>query len=158
MTEKNRKIAIGACVLIVILALAAVMFGGGVKGKSKETGPEDVVLAFIEAMKAGDFDKARSLCDVTSMKEYMDAYIQRWNTLSQKDSASFVSTKNLISETEVHLIDKLGAEFKKSDMQEEKGTCIVRYMIEMAGNQKECFATLRLEEGEWKITEITSEI
>jgi hypothetical protein len=109
-------------------------------------------------MKAGDFDKAHSLCDVTSMKEYMDAYIQRWNTLSQKDSASFVSTKNLISDTEVHLIDKLGAEFKKSDMQEEKGTCIVRYMIEMAGNQKECFATLRLEEGEWKITEITSEI
>jgi hypothetical protein len=146
MTEKNKKIIIGAGVL-AIAAVVAVMFLPGeekVDGTVK-AGPEAVVIEFTEAMKAGDFEKAQKFCDLGTMKEYLDAYMQKWETKSLKDSASFASTVRILEQTVI--------EIDEVDMQD--GVCFIDYTLRMDKNTRKCRASLKKEEGEWRVTEIT---
>lgn len=148
MTEKNRKIFIGVCALAAIIAVAAVFFGGEEKAEARKAGPDSVVVEFTEAMKTGDFDKARSLCDTVSMQEYLDAYIRKWEKKSLKDSAAFASTVKILGETVIEI----------NEVEEKDGTCFVRYTLKLDGNTRRCQAGLKKEEGEWKIAEITDGI
>ena len=79
------------------------------------------------------------------MQGYMDAYMQRWEELSQKDSAAFASTADLLKEVQISFCN----------MEEADGICTIEYMIELEGNKRVHLATLRKEEGEWKVVEIT---
>ncbi|MBR5834042.1 MAG: DUF4878 domain-containing protein [Bacteroidales bacterium] len=127
------------------LLAASAMFVFSCRSQGEKLGPEGVVTEFVSAMKSGDFDKAYSLCDSSSMHSHLDAYAQMWQKMSQKDSASFSAMTEILAGTEVH--------FK--GVTEGDGTCVVEYALEMEGSGKNCSATLRLEEGEWKLVEIT---
>ena len=146
MTEKNKKIIIGAGVL-AIAAVVAVLFLSG-EEKADETikaGPEAVVIEFTEAMKAGDFKKAQKFCDPETMQEYLDAYMQKWEAMSIKDSSAFASTVRILGETTI--------EIGEVDMQD--GVCFIDYTLRLDKNARKCRASMKKEEGEWKVTEIT---
>lgn len=128
-----------------LLAVSAIFVFSCRSQEGERLGPEGVVTEFVSAMKTGDFDKAYGLCDSASMHGHLDTYIQMWQKMSQKDSASFSAITEILAGTEVH--------FK--GMTEGDGTCVVEYALEMEGNRKECSAQLRMEEGEWKLVEIT---
>ena len=128
-----------------LLAASAIFVFSCSSQNGEKLGPEGVVAEFVSAMKSGDFGKAYSLCDSSSMHRHMDAYAQMWEKMSQKDSASFNALTEVLAGTEVH--------FK--GVTEADGTCVVEYSLEMEGSIKECTADLRLEEGEWKLVEIT---
>lgn len=146
MTEKNKKIIIGAGVL-AIAAVVAVLFLPG-EEKAHETvkaGPEAVVIEFTEAMKAGNFEKAQKFCDPETMQEYLDAYMQKWEDMSIKDSSAFASTVRILGETTI--------EIGEVDMQD--GVCFIDYTLRLDKNARKCRASMKKEEGEWKVTEIT---
>ena len=146
MTETYKKIIIGAGVLAAVAAVAMLFPSGEDKvHETVKAGPEAVVIKFTEAMKTGDFEKARSLCDTSAMQEYLDAYMQKWETKSLKDSAAFASTVRILGETTIE-IDEI-------DMLD--GVCFIDYTLGLDGNTRKCHAGLKKEEGEWKVTEIT---
>ena len=128
-----------------LLAVAAVFVFSSRSQDIEKLGPEGVVTEFVSAMKTGEFDKAYSLCDSASMHNHLEAYAQMWQEQSQKDSASFIAMTEILAGTEIH--------FK--DVTQGDGTCVVEYALEMEDSRKNCTATLRLEEGEWKLVEIT---
>jgi hypothetical protein len=133
---------------IAILGVGAfLLFGNGESSskESKKLEPECVVAEFFSAMKAGEFKTAENFCNADSMTVYMNAYKQKWNKLSQNDKASFDETVKILSETK---LDFTGTEKLDS-------ICIVDYTLEMDGIQKMHQATLRMEEGEWKMVKIT---
>ena len=147
MREKYKKIFIAGVILGAVIALVAifVMKDGG-SSEKKTAGPEDVIIGFTAAMKEGDFEKAYSLCDTSSMHAHLDAYVQLWEIKSAKDSAAFAATLKILSETAVEI----------DGVEEKDGVCFVGYTLEMDGDIRKCQASLKKEEGEWKIAEITS--
>lgn len=124
----------------------AIYFIGKDNGNPSHIGPEVIVRNFMDAMKTGDFEKARSLCDTSAMQEYLEAYIDKWTTKSLKDSAAFSSAVKILSETTIDT----------GTIEEKDGVCFIDYTLELDGNTRKCHASLKKEEGEWKITEITS--
>lgn len=132
-------VLVGACGV-------AIYFIGKDNDTPSHTGPEVIVRDFTEAMKTGDFEKARSLCDTSAMKEYLDAYIGNWTTKSLKDSAAFSSTVRILSETTIEI----------DNVEDKDGVCFIDYTLGLDGNTRKCHASLKKEEGEWKITGITS--
>lgn len=134
--------------MAAIVGAAVVFVGGEDKAEVKKVGPETVIVEFTEAMKTGDFDKARDLCDTVSMKEYLDAYTQKWETKSIKDSAAFASTVKILEETAMEI----------ENVEEKDGVCLIDYTLELDGNTRKCHASLKKEEGEWKVAEITNTI
>ena len=131
-----------------LLAASAIFIFSSRSDEGEKPGPEGVVTEFVSAMKTGDFDKAYGLCDTSSMSDHLKAYAQMWEEKSQQDSAAFSAINEILAGTQVHI----------QSMAEADGTCVVEYMLEMEGARKESSATLRLEEGEWKIVEITSKL
>ena len=81
----------------------AIYFIGKDNDTPSHTGPEVIVRDFTEAMETGDFEKARSLCDTSAMQEYLDAYMQKWETKSLKDRAAFASTVRILGETTIEI-------------------------------------------------------
>lgn len=144
--DKKKYILIISAVIVMIGAIALLSGNGEDSQAARRSGPEGVLTEFTAAMKGGDFEKAAKLCSPNTMEDYLDTYIQKWNTLSQKDSAAFSSITHLIREVEIHF----------NGIQEEDGVCMIDYALEMGDNRKEHKATLRKEEGEWKIAEITN--
>ena len=146
MRDRNKKkYALLIAAIVIISAIIAMCCGGEDSQSTKKSSPEGVLVEFTSALKTGDFDKAYSLSDTVSMKCYMNAYTQKWKELSKKDSATFTSIVNLLKETQIHF----------NDTHNEDGVCIIRYALELDGSKKEHQATLRKEEGEWKVVEIT---
>lgn len=148
MTERNRKMIIGAGALAAVVALAAVLFGGKDKAEVRKAGPETVIMEFTEAMKTGDFAKAYSLCDTVSMHGYLDAYMKKWEEKSLKDSAAFASTVRILEETTM----------ETDGVEEKDGVCFIDYTLKLDGSMRKCRTGLKKEEGEWKVAEITDAI
>lgn len=146
MTDKHKKIIIGAGVLAIAAVVAVLFLPGEEKvDETVKAGPEATVIEFTEAMKAGDFEKAQKFCDPETMQEYLDAYMQKWEAMSIKDSSAFASTVRILGETTI--------EIGEVDMQD--GVCFIDYSLKLDKNTRKCRAGLKKEEGEWKVTEIT---
>lgn len=144
---KNRRKLVYITGAAIIAALPFFLFNGGDSSSKaeKNLGPEAVVENFTSAMKEGNFDKAENLCTADTMKVYMDAYKQKWEELKEANGEAFEETVKVLAGTEIHF----------EGMQEIDGMCMVDYTLEMNGVQKKHQATLRKEEGEWKVVKIT---
>ena len=128
------------------VAAGMVMAAGCGGGEQKaQTGPEAAVEAFCRAVAAGDFETACGLCDTVSMKGYMDEWRKVWNDLQKVDSCALTIASSMLSGAEIEVM--------KTERNGEKRT--VLYRIESEGNSKTRTATLRNEEGEWKVEEIS---
>ena len=126
--------------------IAAMLSGcrGGEQGE-QVSGPEAVVEAFCRAVAAGDFETAGGLCDTVSMKGYLDEWRKVWNDLQKEDSSALAIASSMLSGAEIEVI--------RTERYGEKRT--VLYRIEAEGNSKTRTATVKNEEGEWKVEEIS---
>lgn len=142
------KKAFIAGMILGAAAFAILIAKGGKSGESVEMGPSEVVKAFNRAITGGDFNKARSLCDTTSMKEYIENYIRAWETLQEQDSSALAIASSLLSGSAIN-IEKTGKEGEART---------VYYTIEADGNICKRKATVQKEEGEWRVKEIANVI
>ena len=106
-------------------------------------GPGETLETFYTSLFSGDFEGAESLCDTLGMKEYIGNVRDRWN---EADSSVMAIVPAILSETAVSITDivKNGQE-----------RTVFYKLTATDGSDKEKIATLRKEEGGWKIKSIT---
>lgn len=119
--------------------------GGNNAEEEKAMGPEAAVETFCRAVAAGDFETAGGLSDTVSMKGYLDEWRKVWNDLQKEDSSALAIASSMLSGAEIEVI--------RTERNGEKRT--VLYRIEAEGNSKTRTATVKNEEGEWKVEEIS---
>ncbi len=117
-------------------------------GKKEAMNPEAVTEAFCRAVAAGDFDMARSLCDTVSMNDYLENCRMAMNSLQKEDSCAFAIATGILS----------GAEFEVMNVEKDGDGRTVRYRLAAEGCAKTRNATLKKEEGEWRVTSISDAI
>ncbi len=131
----------------IVICAAAFLALASCKEKKEVLTPEAVVEAFSRAVTAGDFDAARALCDTLSMNEYLNNYMKVMDSLQKEDSCALAIASRMLA----------GAEFEVTEIEKDGNERTVRYTLKAGGNGKSKKATVRKEEGEWKVTEITDE-
>ena len=128
---------------IVILILTVVAACCCAQNRNSELGPEDALKAFYSSICSGDFSSAEALCNAVSMSAYIDAFRTRWEMSEESIAAK---TAEILSETTVDVTD---VERNGQDR------TIFYKLISADGRSKDKIATLKKEEGEWKIEQIT---
>ena len=129
---------------IICFAVAGMMAAGCGEKKKVEMGPEETVEAFCRAVAGGDFETAMSLCDSLSMKEYVDGYVRTLDMLKQRDSSSVAIAAATVAE----------AEFIVEDTIKEGDSRHIFFRLRLDGKEKKKLATLKKEEGAWKVETI----
>ena len=136
-------------ILKYLIVAAGMVMAAGCGGNNAEEkramGPEAAVETFCRAVAAGDFETAGGLCDTVSMKGYLDEWRKVWNDLQKEDSSALAIASSMLSGAEIEVI--------RTERNGEKRT--VLYRIEAEGNSKTRTATVKNEEGEWKVEEIS---
>lgn len=127
----------------MIMAGIAAILTGCFQNKRAEPGPEETLRTFYMELCAGDFDMAESLCDSLTMDGYIDGLRKVWN---ESDSPVCAIASDILSEMAV----------KVTDVEKNGHNRTIFYELTARdGQNKEKVATLRKEEGGWKIERIT---
>lgn len=108
-------------------------------------GPAETVQAFCKAVAAQQWEKAQELCDTAKMKEYIDAYKAAFDKFIKEDEGAAKVAGSILGEANVTI----------DDVHKENDVRIVTYTLEADGLSKTNKATLRKEEGEWRVEKIT---
>lgn len=131
------------------LGASALLTGCGTGQESKKVlSPEETVETFTRHIAAGEFDKARSLCDTVMMKDYIDGWMQTWERLQQKDSSALAIASSFLAGADINI-----ERSEKSDAGKD-----IYYSIETEGQSRKRMAKVRKEEGEWRVETITDAI
>ena len=128
---------------IILIAAAVIACSCSQTGKQeKALGPEETVEAFCKAMACGDFTAARELCDTVSMASYIGACQERWDNMARMDSALVDIAAALLSSAQIEINETV-----------KDGECRkVFYTIDATmGMKKEKVATVKKEEGAWRV-------
>ena len=137
---------------IFITAIAIILAagcGGKQEKKAVPMGPEDTVEMFCRALAGGDFETAMSLCDTLTMKGYIDRYADVWDLLTRQDSGATAIAAASLAE----------ADFTVDGITRDGDRRTVTYTIAAGeGMDKKKIATVRKEEGEWKVEKITDSL
>lgn len=110
-----------------------------------EMGPTETVEAFCKAVASQQWEKAQELCDTTKMKEYIDAYKAAFDKFIKEDEGAAKVAGSILGDANVTI----------ADVRKENDVRIVTYTLEADGLSKTNKATLRKEEGEWRVEAIT---
>lgn len=134
----------------VVGATLMLVAGCGEKKEKKEQeqvqGPAETVEAFCRAVAAGDFGKAKELCDTVAMKGYIETYMEAMETMAISDSGAVAIAAATLAE----------GQFTVDDMTRDGDSRQVSYTIGAGdGMNKKKTATVRKTEGVWKVEEIT---
>ena len=128
----------------VVAICFACLFGCGGQ-KSVEMGPAETVEEFSKAIAACQWDKAMELCDTVKMQDYINAYRNAVSKMVKEDEGAMKVAKTLLKSTTVTVNDVHKHEDKR----------VVTYTLETDGLSKTRKATLRKEEGAWRVEAIT---
>ncbi|MBP3663369.1 MAG: DUF4878 domain-containing protein [Bacteroidales bacterium] len=133
-----------------ILRINAVVAGlvilAGCGGSNeKAMGPEETVEAFCRAVTAGQWSQAEALCDTVSMKAYLDSHKEAWETLQREDSCALAIAESILADTVMTV----------EEVSKEEDRRVVSYTLAADGNSKTRKATLKKEEGAWRVERIT---
>ena len=120
------------------------LFGCG--ETSAELGPVETVEAFCKAVTVGQWEEAEALCDTETMGEYLDSHKEAWEELQKEDSNVVSIAQSIIAGTVLTVVNT----HKEDDKR------VVEYTLTADGNSKVRKATLRKEEGAWKVEKITN--
>ena len=128
------------------MAGIAAILTGCFQNKRAEPGPEETLRTFYMELCAGDFDMAESLCDSLTMDGYIDGLRKVWN---ESDSPVCAIASDILSEMSIEITDT---------EQNSQSRTIFYKLTATDGQNKEKIATLRKEEGAWKIEAITDRL
>ena len=128
--------------LLIALAVSTLIMGCQQNGEVK-LGPDVTLEAFYKSLCAGEFEQAESLCEIPAMAEYVNGFRSEWE---KNDSAIRTIASAILSEVSIEITDT---------EQSSQNRTIFYKMTTTDGQSKEKIATLRKEEGAWKITAIT---
>lgn len=132
--------------LLSIAATVAVLSATGCNSSSSvEMGPAETVEAFNRAITAGDFAQARELCDTLSMKDYLDSYHEAWDVLMAEDSSALSIAASILEKAVIEV----------EEVRKEGEKRVVLYTLEADGHSKTRKATVKKEEGAWRVEKIT---
>lgn len=132
---------------MILIAAALIICSCSQTGKQeKALGPEETVEAFCKAIACGDFCAARELCDTVSMAPYIGACQERWDNMAKMDSALVDIAAALLSSAQIEIKETVKeGEYRK-----------VFYSIDATrGMKKEKVATVKKEEGAWRVGQIS---
>lgn len=139
----NRFIVSAMTTAVMLMAAGC---GGGKEKKAEVTGPAETVEAFCRAVAAGEFEKAKELCDTVAMKGYIDTYAEEMETMARRDSGAVAIAAETLA----------AGRFTVDDMTRDGDSRQVLYTIDAGdGMSKKKTATVRKTEGVWKVEEIT---
>lgn len=114
--------------------------------EQKVLGPEETVEAFYKAVSCGDFAAARELCDTVSMSGYLEKNESNWERMIQMDSTIASIAGELLSSAAVEI----------GNVTRDGEHRLVHYSIDaVMGMKKDKIATVKKEEGVWKVETIT---
>ena len=109
--------------------------------------PEEVAETFCIAIATGDFTQARSLCDMSSMSEYIRICARNWDFLANNDSTVISIAKEMMG----------GICFRIDNNTKDGNTRRIDYTISIGeGLKKSKTMSLKKEEGEWRVTMVTN--
>ena len=134
-------VRIGLVVIISTLGLTGCRGGQ----KSVEMGPVETVEAFCKAICSGQWSEAELLCDSLSMREYIETQKQTWARLEKEEEGAMTVARSILESTVLTV----------EDMSKNDDKRVVIYKIEADGLSKTKKATLKKEEGEWRVVSIT---
>lgn len=137
----NAAVRFGLVVVVSTFALTGCRGGQ----KSVEMGPVETVEAFCKAVSMGQWDDAEALCDSLSMKEYIESQKQIRAQFEKEDEDAMKVVRSIMENTTVTVDDMHKADDKR----------VVTYTLETDGLSKTNKATLRKEEGAWRVESIT---
>ena len=126
---------------MIAMAVSAFIMGCQQNGETKP-GPDSTLEAFYKSLYSGAFDQAESLCDIPAMSEYVNGFRSAWE---RNDSTIKAIASDILADISIEITD---AE------QDGQNRTISYKMTTTDGQSKEKTATLRKEEGAWKITAI----
>lgn len=128
---------------IASLVVFATVLMGCTQSREAEFGPEDTVLAFYKALCSGEFEQAESLCDTPGMGGYIGDFRSAWESAGEgvMDIASDILSEMTV---EVSSVEKNG-----------QNRTIFFELASTGDRTKEKIATLKKEEGAWRIVQIT---
>lgn len=127
----------------LIFILAAASLAGCSGGKKADLGPKETLQMFYEHICSGEFSEAQTLCDNTSMSEYIETFSSAW---AKTDPAISAIASDILSDLTIKITEE----------QKNGQTRTIFYELTVSDSQnKEKIATLRKEEGAWKIEAIT---
>lgn len=136
-------------IITTAAAFLVLLSCGGKSAEKKSMTPEETVSAFYAAVSQGDFTSAKELCDTVSMAEYISINETNWERMKQADSSLAAIAAAILA----------GVEIEFGSIEKSENKRIVHYTIDaMGGRKKEKVATVRKEEGEWKVEKITDAI
>ena len=131
---------------IIVLATVAVIATGCFQGNKSEIGPRETLEMFYRSLCCGDLDGAGNLCHKPGMDGYMENFRQAWE---KTDSTIAAITSDILSEMSIEITD---------EQRDGQIRTIFYELTATDGQNKEKIATLRKEEGAWKIEAITDRL
>lgn len=134
---------------IAILVSLTVLAGCTGSRKAKEMGPAETVEAFCSALISGEYDEAFSFCDSLQMQSYIDNIRAAFNEAARRDSSAAAIAASILKEAQV----EIGEISKEQDKRMVNYTIIINEDL-----KKEKIASMKKEEGEWKIEAITDRV
>ena len=144
MGKSINRFIVSAMTTVVTLMVAGC--GEGKEKKAEVTGPAETVEAFCRAVAAGEFEKAKELCDTVAMKVYIDTYAEAMETMVRRDSGAVAIAAARLA----------AGRFTVDDKTRDGDSRQVSYTIDAGdGMSKKKTATVRRTEGVWKVEEIT---
>ena len=128
--------------IVSSLVLFAVLLTGCIQNKNAELGPEDTMQAFYKALCSGEFKQAENFCNTLDMSGYLEGFRSAWDSAGEgiTDIAS-----DILSEMTVEV----------TSVQKNGQSRTIFYELVTERRIKEKIATLKKEEGAWKIAQIT---
>ena len=129
--------------IIANLIVFAALLTGCIQSGETVSDPEDTVQAFYKALCSGEFELAESFCDTPGMGGYLGDFRSAWENI---DGSLVEAASDILSEMTVAVTS-----VKKNG----QNRTIFFELQSADGSTKEKAATLKKEEGVWKIGQIT---
>ena len=127
--------------LLIAMAASVFIMGCQQNGENK-LGPDDTLESFYRNLCSGAFEQAENLCDILSMEEYVNGFRLAWE---KNDSTIRTVASAILADVSIEIADT---------EQSGQNRTIFYKMTAADGQSKEKIATLKNEEGAWKITAI----
>lgn len=136
-------------IFIAFFISIAAITGCGRSEKGKEMGPAETVEAFCKALVSGEYDEAFSFCDSLQMQSYINNIRTAFGEAARRDSSAAAIAASILKEADI----EIGETAKEQDKR------LVNYAIVINEElRKDKVATMKKEEGEWKIEAITDRV